>query len=161
MNKISAGFFLSLILGLSSLTTQASERACELRSAWGEENVCLIRSSATTPNRRQSIPLHYGTMGTEKLVIEVMRAEAVGEKQMIRFQEQLKLSFWETEGRPNIQLVSEIQGAQLIFDLSAVSSLRYVSILNVQTATEKDLEQTIHDIFGKKAFAVIHGVHKE
>ncbi len=158
-------FVLISFLLLQILPGQASViDACQLHSAWGNQDVCLIKENYGSD---LVLGLHYGSLGTKALAIEVLRADgAVTTEKLELLKKIISLGIQSDSAGGSEERIAQLEGGveegKLIYKMERNLSSYYISEVHIkQVSQSRRLDQEIKEIFGPRAFAVIQGVPRE
>ena len=132
---------------------------CKLTTTFDSSDVCLLKS-----DRADSIVgLHYGSMNTKQLVIEVLRTEVTDEKlrefaKAIRVAINIATPGHLKENFHNLDLsIKESKIVALMPDRELSSF--YISSVLVGTLDDADsIGDNIRSVFGNQAIAIIYAV---
>lgn len=147
-------------------TAQADDRgfSCELVTVWDrtENDVCLLKGFL---RNEVLIGLHYGSLHTSKLVIEVLRAQTTPNK-LKELADQLELAIEAHSEDPvthRMQPLVAVVSASGTLEVELESGISpfFISIVSVKTVNRGyAIQDLVRDIFGSRAIAVISGVRR-
>lgn len=137
---------------------------CELRSAWGlEADVCLLKADRL--GHGTSVALHYGSLGTKKLVVEVLRAKVTPAK-LQELNQKISVAIQATsdgmtEARMQTLSGTVNEGAlHFAMEDRGLSSYYIASVVVKPVSLQGSLEEMVKSVFGQSAIAIIYGVHR-
>jgi hypothetical protein len=154
---------LAILIGVSSAQASHIEEPLNMPyvdcSLTGHKDTCLIKSDSGQTHSH--IGLHYGTLGTKMLVIEILRAPVSLEK-LTQFNNLLRVQI-QGQGTNHhnpqyVKLASEVRGLKILVPLKdKMLSSFYISSL-LLGSTEGAIEDVVQTIFGEGALAVVTSV---
>jgi hypothetical protein len=134
----------------------AHDGGCSLSGAGNEaRDVCII----TGPFAKQEIELHYGSLSTEALIVEVVRAPVTVHK-FIALATELKVEIQSENGIDGfVELLPIVKKDRLVYSLDDLHlaptfiTMVRISVRNPEVAYS--LQTLVHQIFGREAFALV------
>ena len=155
-----AGILGLMMTALPALSDAAGAQACDLNGTDDLSSSCPVNSRW---ENNISFALHYGTLASSALVIEVVRATPT-EAQLEALSQSLIVNLQVTThdfSPASRNIPGRVEGGRIVFDLpDANESSFYISMLNVRTVSGARLDVVIEDTLGARAFLLLSAQHR-
>jgi hypothetical protein len=140
----------------SSSRAQAFPWSCDLVATPDESQSCALNHRWT---RQMSVGLHYGSLHTQSLSIEVLRTSTT-QQQLEQLLSMVTLELAITprdDGKSGfVELKGRVTGDRLVFELQDINaSTFYIAEIRISAPEKQNLEYLVQSIFGPRALAVV------